>query len=137
MRPCDYAYSKVASFAVLGQMMRESCDPFPTPPRPNEVPTSLSNYRRSRFESEIGVSQKESGGGFSSYASEVDEDTQGEDGSFSPKQYDQSPPRSPSAVYEATTAALDTNELLHLIIAEVPREYRTQLGESREHGKLP
>jgi hypothetical protein len=127
MRPCDYAYSKVASFAVLGQMMRESCDPFPIPPRPNEVPTPVDNYRRSRFESEIGGSQEGSGGGFSPYASEVDEDTQGEDGSFPPKRYDQSPPRSPSAVHEATTAALDTNELLHLVIAEVPREYRAQL----------
>jgi hypothetical protein len=127
MRPCDYAYGKVASFAVLGQIMREFCDPFPIPPRPNEVPTPLDNCRRRRFESEIGGSQEGSGGGFSPHASEVDEDTQGEDGSFSPKQYDQSPPRSPSAVHEATTAALDTNELLHLIIAEVPREYRTQL----------
>lgn len=29
--------------------------------------------------------------------------------------------------FEATTAALDTNELLHLIIAEVPREFRVSL----------
>jgi hypothetical protein len=29
--------------------------------------------------------------------------------------------------FEATTAVLDTNELLHLIISAVPREYRTSL----------
>lgn len=33
----------------------------------------------------------------------------------------------PSTTFEAATAVLDTNELLHLIIAEVPHEYRTSL----------
>ena len=124
MRSCDFAYGSVASFAVLGQRMHEFCDPFPTPPRPIEVPTSLDNYRRSRFESEISVSQEEFGGGDTPYASEVYDGSQGEDGSFPPEQYGQSPP---SQVYDAATATLDTNELLHLIIAEAPREYRTQL----------
>jgi hypothetical protein len=30
-------------------------------------------------------------------------------------------------IFEATTAVLDTNELLHLIISAIPREYRTSL----------
>ena len=57
---------------------------------------------------------------------------------FSRKQQDQShqvnPDTSSSSTahaeprtYEATTAVLDTNELLHLIISAVPREYRTSL----------
>ena len=105
-------------------MQHEFCDPFPTPPSPNEAPKSLENCRRPRFESEIGGFLEEIGGGDTPCASEFDDDSQGEEGSFSPKQYGQSPS---GAVYEAATAALDTNELLHLIIAEVPREYRTQL----------
>jgi hypothetical protein len=160
MRPCDYPYSRVASFAVLGQMQHEFCEPFPNAPEQNEVPDPLDDYRRPRFGSEIGESQDESGGGDTPYASEdceVYDVSQGEEGSFSPKQYDQSPPgaevqgyeaadssqgeggsfspqqydQSPPDAevqgYEAATAALDTNELLHLIVDEVPREYRTQL----------
>ena len=39
----------------------------------------------------------------------------------------QTAPNTPSTAFEAATAALDTNELLHLIIAEVPREFRNSL----------
>jgi hypothetical protein len=157
MSLCDYAYGKVASFAVLGQMQHEFCDPFPTPSRPNELPSPLDNCRRPRFESEIGESQEEIGDDDTPYASEVDDDSQseevsfsprqydqsppdaevqeydaadssqGEDGNFSPQQYDQSSPGEEVLGYEAATAALDTNELLHLIIAELPREQRCSL----------
>ena len=57
---------------------------------------------------------------------------------FSREQQDQSQQASPntsspsttraeSQTFEATTAVLDTNELLHLIISAVPREHRTSL----------
>ena len=49
---------------------------------------------------------------------------------LSDKPHDQSQqatPDTPPTTFEAATAALDTNELLHLIIAEVPREDRTSL----------
>ena len=49
---------------------------------------------------------------------------------FSDKPHDQSQqtaPDKPPTALEAATAALDTNELLHLIIAEVPREDRTSI----------
>jgi hypothetical protein len=42
-------------------------------------------------------------------------------------QSQQAAPNIPSMGFEAATAALDTNELLHLIIAKVPRQYRTKL----------
>jgi hypothetical protein len=126
MRYFDYAYGSVASFGVLWQDSDPSSDCLPFFP-PNLVPDPLDDYRRPRFGSEIGKSQDETGGGNMSYASEADDVSQGEEGGFSPKQYDQSPPGAEVQVYEAATAALDTNELLHLIIDEVPREYRTQL----------
>jgi hypothetical protein len=46
---------------------------------------------------------------------------------ISNKQYEQSQQAAPPMTFEAATAALDTSELLHLIIAEVPRENRTSL----------
>jgi hypothetical protein len=50
--------------------------------------------------------------------------------SLSNKQHEQNQqaaPRTPLTTFKAATAALDTNELLRLIIAEVPPEYRTPL----------
>ena len=81
------------------------------------------------------MSQDKTGGGDTRYASEADDVSQGEEGSFSPKQYDQSLPGAEVQGYEAATAVLDTNELLHLIIAEVPRQYRTKLRSVSKNWK--
>jgi hypothetical protein len=50
-----------------------------------------------------------------------------ENGNLPNKQHEQSQQAAPPMTFEAATAVLDTNELLHLIIAEVPRENRTSL----------
>ena len=50
-------------------------------------------------------------------------------------QSQQAAPDIPSMGFEAATAALDTNELLHLIIAKVPRQYRTKLRSVSKNWK--
>jgi hypothetical protein len=134
MRYFDHAYGSVASFGVLWHEPDRSRNGLPFF-QPNLMPDPLDDYRRPRFESETGESQDETGDGDTPYTSEADDVSQGEEGNFSPKQYDQSPPGAEVQGYEAATAALDTNELLHLIIAEVPRQYRTKLSSVSKNWK--